>query len=78
MKLNIELNKLYQHIKDRNEDRSVASLNKLVSHLNASIRELETENRVLQSKEEDFPQYDWREQARLYQQLNNELEKENI
>lgn len=43
--MNIELNKVYQCIKENNEIKTISSLNKLISYLNNSIKDLEIENR---------------------------------
>lgn len=41
--MNLELNKIYQWVKENNEIRTISTLNKLISYLNNSIKDLDTD-----------------------------------
>lgn len=76
LKINIQLNKLNEIIKELNSDKIIHSLNKIFQYISNSVRELEIENRKIQTiPVNQDAVYNWKQQGKLYQELNNELEK---
>lgn len=43
--MNLELSKIYQSVKENNEIKTISTLNKLISYLNNSIKDLDIEYR---------------------------------
>ena len=43
--MNLELSKIYQSVKENNEIKTISTLNKFISYLNNSIKDLDIDNR---------------------------------